>query len=88
MQQTTNPTLFARHLISRRHFLQLVAAGVSTTALLAACAPPGVAPATGSESAAEGGETAAAGVVHWFGFRTRKLPAWVQMIWAQPCKRS
>ncbi len=61
MQQTTNSTLFARHLISRRHFLQLVAAGVSTTALLAACAPPGVAPATGSESAAAGGETAAGG---------------------------
>ncbi len=61
MQQTTNSTLFARHLISRRHFLQLVAAGVSTAALLAACAPPGVAPATGSESAAAGGETAAGG---------------------------
>lgn len=61
MQQTTNSTSLAGRVFSRRHFLQLVAAGVSTAALVAACAPPGVAPATGGESAAAGGETAAAG---------------------------
>src|SRR5206468_215554 len=41
-----------QHSLSRRQFIQWTAAGFSLSAMLAACAPPGVQPQTGSQPAA------------------------------------
>lgn len=57
MQQETQQQMLpsASLTISRRRFIQLAASGVSVAALLAACAPPGVQPPTGSQPAADSG---------------------------------